>query len=137
MHHLPSWPKVVFFDGTCILCNRMVDFLIRMDHRKKLRFATLQSAIAEKYLSDQLPGNPEIDTVIYFGEGRIYKSSTAILKVLSLLGFPWNLTAVLYIIPQGIRDRLYNLIAQKRYSWFGRKQLCRVPDEWTRDRIMG
>jgi predicted DCC family thiol-disulfide oxidoreductase YuxK len=137
MNELPEWPKIVYFDGVCILCNRTVDFLIRIDRGNKLKFATLQSNFASKYLPLHLLNIPAIDTVIFQDEVRIYTRSSAILKVLCQLGFPWNLSSVFYIIPPGIRDWIYNFVARNRYGWFGKRHQCRVPDEITREKIIG
>ena len=42
---------VVFIDGECLLCNRTVAFLAEHDPDGRLRFAHLQGALAERWLS--------------------------------------------------------------------------------------
>src|SRR4051812_37486572 len=41
---------VLFFDGECGLCNRVVRLLLRLDTRGRLRFAPLQGPVAQDYL---------------------------------------------------------------------------------------
>ena len=41
-----GWPRKVFFDGQCGLCNGFVDFLLRRDRRKRLRYVPQQSDAA-------------------------------------------------------------------------------------------
>lgn len=31
------------------------------------------------------------------------------------------------IVPQKLRDSLYDFIARHRYQWFGKKDVCRLP----------
>ena len=41
---------IVFYDGVCGLCNRLVQFLLKHDREGRLRFASLQSDFAAKVL---------------------------------------------------------------------------------------
>src|SRR4051812_39696374 len=50
---------VLFFDGECGLCNRLVRLLLRIDHRARLRFAPLQGPVAQAYLRSH--GLPTVD----------------------------------------------------------------------------
>lgn len=136
MDEQPPWSKIVYFDGICILCNHAVDLLIRIDRRRKLKYATLQSGMAKKHLPGHLLDKPIPNTVVFIDQERIFLKTSAILQVLRSLGFPWSLFVVCYIVPARIRDRLYDYLASKRYSWFGKRPQCRVPDEITRDRIL-
>jgi predicted DCC family thiol-disulfide oxidoreductase YuxK len=137
-----QWPRIIFFDGVCILCNGSVDFLLKHDKRKLFKYATLQSEGARKFLhdmgyqyDDNLSGND--DTIVFYDEGKIYTRSAAIIRIASLLGFPYSMASISKIFPLSYRDRAYNLISRKRYSWFGRKDQCRLPDSATTDRIIG
>ena len=46
----PTRLSVLFYDGQCGLCNRVVRLLLQTDRAGRLRFATLQSAPAQAYL---------------------------------------------------------------------------------------
>ncbi|MEO7795066.1 MAG: DCC1-like thiol-disulfide oxidoreductase family protein, partial [Thermoanaerobaculia bacterium] len=41
---------IVLFDGVCNLCNGSVQFLLRRDHRRRFRFAALQSDAGRQLL---------------------------------------------------------------------------------------
>jgi len=129
--------KIVFFDGVCILCNRSIDFLLKKDHKKRLKFASLQSESATNFLR-QIQHHPfSEDTIIFYDEGRIFTKSTAVLKIAGYLGFPYSAFAVLSIIPGPLRDWLYDYIAKNRLRWFGKRDTCRMPDQETTGRIIG
>jgi len=129
--------KIIFFDGECVLCNSSVDFLLKKDRKKKLKFASLQSELASDMLH-KVQYDPSIgDTIIFYDEGRLLIKSTAVLNIAAYLGFPWRAFAVFLIIPRSWRDYFYDIIARKRTSWFGKREHCRVPDKETDGRIIG
>ena len=118
---------LVLFDGVCNLCNASVRFLYRRDPRANLRFANLQSDAARRLLPRfNLPAH-YLDSFVLI-EGEIcYTRSTAALRVLRYLHFPWPLLSVLLIIPAPLRDPVYDWIARNRYRWFGRRDSCLLP----------
>ncbi len=127
--------KIVFFDGYCILCNRTVDFLIRRDRKKLLKFAPLQSAIAEHLIQDQHKMD-DLDTVVFYDQGIIHFKSDAAFRIADYLGFPYNAIKIACLLPLPVRNAIYDIIAGKRYRWFGKRDSCRIPDEKTIGRIL-
>jgi predicted DCC family thiol-disulfide oxidoreductase YuxK len=43
--------NVILFDGYCGLCNRFVDFIIKQDTKRKIKFASLQSNFGQSVLT--------------------------------------------------------------------------------------
>ena len=127
--------KIVFFDGICILCNRAVDFLLRKDHKRRFKFASLQSDFANSFLGryHSLKG----DTIFFYDRGNFFTKSQAVLKIAGYLGFPYSAFIAFSIIPSSCRDWIYDIIARNRATWFGRRETCRLPDQETYDRIIG
>ncbi|QDK45289.1 thiol-disulfide oxidoreductase [Bdellovibrio sp. ZAP7] len=117
--------NVVFFDGVCHLCNGFVDAVITRDPQHRFLFAPLQGSTAEALLPAQDREN--LDTVIYYESGKIYHRSAAVLKILSGLGGVYGLSRLGWVLPGFIRDSLYKLVAKNRYSWFGKRDFCRLP----------
>ena len=120
---------IILFDGECNLCNKFVDTVIRVDKQHKFRFDSLQSNKSKQALAS-FGMNPEnLGTVIYMRDGKLYKKSDAALLISKDLGFPFYLAITFWIIPKFIRDRVYNYIAQNRYTWFGKRNSCRIPTQ--------
>jgi predicted DCC family thiol-disulfide oxidoreductase YuxK len=117
--------NVVFFDGICHLCNGFVDAVITRDPQHRFLFAPLQGTTAELLLSpdDRL----NLSTVIYYENGKIYRRSDAVLKILSQTGGAAKLFSIAWIIPGPLRDFFYKIVAKNRYSWFGEREFCRLP----------
>lgn len=127
-------PRIVFFDGICGLCNTSVDFLMPRDHNDRLHFATLQGETAEQLLSpEQLS---DLDTILYYREGKVLDRSTAVLTILKDMGGPWSVLRVALILPRSLRDAVYKIVADNRYRWFGKKESCRMPTPKERGKIM-
>ncbi|MES2616505.1 MAG: DCC1-like thiol-disulfide oxidoreductase family protein [Bacteroidota bacterium] len=121
--------KIVFFDGLCNLCSSSVQTILKYDKGNKFVFASLQGTTAADLLKDFLIANPGIDSIIMFNNGKIYTKSTAVLKIASQLAFPLNCFVIFLVIPAFIRNYIYDIVASKRYKWFGKKEVCWLPDE--------
>ena len=128
---------IVFFDGVCNFCHGAVRFIIARDPRERFRFASLQSAFAQRVCADY--GQPEDVTTMMLLEpdGRLYTRTTAALRVAKGLGGLWPLCAALLLVPAFLRDPFYELLARNRYRWFGRKDSCPLPDPALAHRFLG
>jgi len=127
---------VVVFDGECAFCNRWVDFLLHYDRRDIFRFAARQSESGAPLLRHA--GLPEggVGSIVLVEEGMVQTRSSAVLRMLILLGFPFSLAGVFRLIPTGLRDIVYDFIARNRIRWFGRMQACRLPAPSDRHRFL-
>jgi predicted DCC family thiol-disulfide oxidoreductase YuxK len=126
---------VVLFDGVCGLCNRFVDWLLRRDDTGVLRFAPLQSPQAEQ-LGATANGEDSLATVIVVDNEKTYRRSTAALRTIAMLGWPWNLAKALLVVPRPLRDAVYRWVATNRYQWFGKRETCRMPTPEERSRFL-
>ena len=118
---------VVYFDGVCNLCNRFVDFLIRRDRNRRLRYASLQSAKGQAVMATRRYWGKSDESVLFVDDGEIYDASSAALRILMTLGGVYRLAGALRILPTEFRDFLYEIVADRRYRWFGKRDTCRVP----------
>ncbi|MCD0247757.1 thiol-disulfide oxidoreductase DCC family protein [Xanthomonas melonis] len=129
-------PATIVFDGVCLLCNGWVKFLLRHDRRGRYRYAAMQGqsgrALLQRHGLD--PDDP-LSFLLVEGCGA-WTDSDAIVRVLAGLGGPWRLAAVLRMIPRGLRDSGYRLIARNRYRWFGRSEHCMLPTPEQRARFL-
>jgi predicted DCC family thiol-disulfide oxidoreductase YuxK len=125
--HPESEHPILFFDGVCNLCNSTIDFLIRRDQRRKLRYAPLQGETAVRLLGIKEAGQGDPDSIVLLRKGRLSRRSGAVLRVLADLGGIWRLALLCLLVPWPLRDRGYKFIATHRYQWFGRRDTCRIP----------
>ena len=128
---------VVLFDGVCNFCNGTINFLIRQDKKEVFRFAALQSSYGQKLLDQHGLPVKEFDSFLLVENGKVYKSSTAGLRLYNRLPWYWKWTQLFWIVPPFIRDGIYNLIARNRYRWFGKKESCMIPSPSVKSRFLG
>ncbi|MBT5874896.1 MAG: DUF393 domain-containing protein [Candidatus Latescibacteria bacterium] len=114
---------IVFYDGVCGLCNRLIEFLLFHDKNELLRFAPLQGETAAALLPAR-PQCPMVWSLMYMDGIGIYRESEAVLRVFQLLGGFWRLTALARLIPSSFRNRIYRRLAENRYRWFGTSFRC-------------
>jgi predicted DCC family thiol-disulfide oxidoreductase YuxK len=119
---------IVVFDAHCLLCSGSVQFLLRHDHRRRLRFATIQSDAGRALLAKAGIDAVDPESFVLVGEARIWTGSAAVLRVAHALGWPWRLAWIAWIVPAPLRDALYRWIARHRYRWFGRSEQCFLPE---------
>lgn len=127
---------IIFFDGVCNLCNGSVDFILKRDPKETFRFASLQSSIAKNLLKRESVDLNNMRTIILLNNGKVFYRSNAILEILRQLTAPWPVFYVFKLVPRFIRDGLYNLISKHRYSWFGKRDTCRIPSAGERARFL-
>ncbi len=124
-----SLDKLVLFDSLCNLCNSAVRFVIRHDKQAVFRFVPVQSERG-RMLCRSCGLDPDvIQTVAVIRNGRCYVRSDAALVIAEEMGGLWRLTAVFRLVPVGLRDWLYTLIARNRRRWFGRADECLIPPD--------
>ena len=99
--------KIVFFDGECGLCNRLVDFFIRADTSKTLYFSSLQSPFAIHFFKER-EINIQLDTMYFYHNRQIYDQSAAVKQLfLCLTGYRHLVGLLIGLAPQNFADYVY------------------------------
>jgi predicted DCC family thiol-disulfide oxidoreductase YuxK len=118
---------VMLFDGVCNLCSFWVRFAIARDPSANLRFAAVQSDLGLEFLRRRNLPTDVFESFYLVEEGRVYEKSTAFLRMVRYLRWPWPLLRAARIVPRPVRDWLYDRIARNRYRLFGRRDSCLMP----------
>jgi len=126
-------PRLVLFDGVCGLCNKVVQFLVRVDGQRMLRYAPLQgeTAASLRAIHPEIPN--DLDTMVFVDEGRVHLRAQGVLACTKYLNWPWRWGSVLRWTPRFVSDPIYRLVARARYRWFGKSDVCRIPAPDERD----
>lgn len=116
---------LIFFDDVCVLCNRLVKYLLRLDKSDQLRFVSLNSKYAKSH-------GWEFDTdavVIIDHDGKTYYAERAVLKLCEKISALRWMLLVIRITPKILQKFLYSLVARNRYKLFGRYKTCPLGEE--------
>ncbi len=127
---------IVLFDGVCNFCNGTVNFLLRQDRQRRLRFAALQSEAGQELLKAHGMPTTEHGSFVLIEGTKAYTRSTAGLRLYRHLPWYWKWTQLFWIVPRPLRDAVYNWIARNRYKWFGKKDACMIPSPEMRERFL-
>jgi len=139
---VPGEGKVILFDGVCNFCNTWVDILLRIDLNKKFKFTPLQSDIGKSLLVSIGKDADDISSVILVDQGDTkrdyYDKSACVLKVVEELGPLAGVftKATENIVPRNVRDSLYDMVAENRYNFLGKRDECRCSDPNFADRFL-
>jgi predicted DCC family thiol-disulfide oxidoreductase YuxK len=130
MISIPENKQLILFDGVCSLCNRSVQFVIKHDKNNKFVFTALQSDVGIRIIKDFNIDTRKTDSILlYTPDKGLSIRSTAALNIAKHLRFPINTLIIFKVIPNFIRNWIYDLIARNRYKWFGRMDDCMVPTQ--------
>src|SRR5947207_1623893 len=81
---------IVFYDGGCGLCHRLVKFILPRDRVGRFRFAALDSDVFRASVPEgQRAGLPD-SVVVKTGDGRVLVRSEATGYILRRLGGFWR-----------------------------------------------
>ncbi|SDF02562.1 thiol-disulfide oxidoreductase DCC family protein [Cellulophaga baltica] len=120
--------KIVLFDGVCNLCNTSIHTIIKYDKKDEFRFASLQSEIGQKLAKERHIDTTLVDSIILIEPGiAYYTKSTAALLIGKSFGGLWSLLTIFEWIPEKFRDSIYDYVANNRYKWYGKQDVCMVP----------
>lgn len=127
--------RIILFDGICNFCSSSVQFIIKRDPVRIFHFASLQSEVGQQ-LVDRHQVSQDLDSLVLLEKGRVYTKSSAVLRIAKELKGGYRLFAIFLIIPKPIRDFLYNILANNRYRWFGKKEQCMIPKPEDKQRFL-
>jgi predicted DCC family thiol-disulfide oxidoreductase YuxK len=132
---LPDAP-VVLYDGACGLCDRLVQFVLPRDPQGRFRFAALQSERGRGALGSAGLPTDDFDTMVLIEDGTVHVRSTAALRVVRRLRFPWPLLYALIAVPRPLRDALYRWVARNRERLLPPPVACSLPDARWSERFL-
>lgn len=117
---------ILLFDGVCNLCDSTVQFVNKRDRKNQFLFESLQSAAAQELLKSFGDEFLNLESMVLISNGQPSTKSTAALNISGILGYPYALAQVFFIVPRPIRDAVYDIVATYRYKWFGQKETCEL-----------
>ena len=131
MNNLPKNKTIILFDGECTMCNNYILFVAKHDSDDNFRFLSIQNKKVNELKKIHSICTENISSIYIIDNNEIKSKSRAVLKIVSMLKFPYNLLTVLYIIPNFLRDIIYDLVAKNRYRIFGKVDECSIVKKYT------
>lgn len=117
---------VMFFDGECIFCSKALQFFIKIDKDKIIRYTTLQSEEGQ-LLMTKLGISKDMESVVLIDCGEYFTKSDVTFHLMKKMHFPWRILSFLIYLPKSFRDFFYDIVAKNRYKIFGKYEQCMIP----------
>ncbi len=127
---------LVIFDGVCNLCEASVNFIIRHDKHDVFRFVPSQSELGSALQQQYGINTAGLDTAVLIRDGKIFTESDAAVRIAASFDGPWRLLGLARWVLRPLRNWAYRRIANNRYAWFGRKDVCLMPTPEIRRRFL-
>ncbi|MCC6796220.1 MAG: thiol-disulfide oxidoreductase DCC family protein [Candidatus Hydrogenedentes bacterium] len=127
---------IILFDGVCNYCNSILNYIIKHDHKKRFRFAHLQSNAGQDLLEQYGFPRDMLDSVVLIENGKAYTKTDVTIRIAPHMSGIAKFAVLLRILPRAIRDIGYDFIARNRYKWWGKQEACIVPTPDVRDRFL-
>jgi predicted DCC family thiol-disulfide oxidoreductase YuxK len=132
---LPAAP-LVLYDGTCGLCTKAVQWILRHERDHDILFAPLQGPTAA-LARQRYPCIPvTLESVVYVSDGRAHLRSKALLHATRHLNAPWRWAYPLRVLPAFLLDLGYRVTAAIRYRIWGHADACQLATPAQRVRFL-
>lgn len=134
---------IVLYDGVCNMCNGAVNVAVQSDSDSRLlRFAALQSDVGRGLLVFCGREAEDLSSmVVVQSDGKcLLKSEAALFVGRQLDGAPFlqSLSEVACkVLPRGLRDAAYGVVAENRYNFLGKRKELRVGEAGKEDWFLG
>lgn len=116
--------SIVFYDGACPLCSRVVRFLLRHEKNNSMKFAMLQGSFAKEFLYEKGITELNLTTFYLFRNNKLHSKSSAALHLIPFLKWYFLPLGLFWVIPKIMRDLVYDFVARNRYNFF--KNVCEL-----------
>ena len=114
---------VVFYDSSCLLCSKSLQYILKHDTHKHFSFSALNSTFAKPYkLSSETVA---VLTTNY----ELLSHHNAVKYIIKQLPKVKWVLFVFYITPGFLQRFVYGLIAKNRQHWFGTTN-CLLPNKY-------
>lgn len=121
-------PRIIVYDGHCHLCSGWVRFMRHRRIAPPFELVPMQSERGRILLGAHGIDADDPSTFLVIDGGRAMVQSEAALHVVTTVGGLWRAANIARLLPRAWRDAAYRLLARNRYRWFGRRDVCYLPD---------
>ncbi|MEQ8405047.1 MAG: DCC1-like thiol-disulfide oxidoreductase family protein [Oceanicaulis sp.] len=133
----PADKLILVMDAECALCSWGARTIAAHDERDLFRIAPMQSALGRALLIENRLDPDDPDSWLLLKDGEAMIGARAVIAAGRRLAFPWRAFAWLGACAPGpLREPVYRFVARNRIKWFGKGDLCALPDPELKRRLL-
>jgi predicted DCC family thiol-disulfide oxidoreductase YuxK len=134
---LPPGKLVLVIDGECAVCSWGARTIAANDPDDLFRIAPLQGALGRSLLIQHGLDPDDPASWLLLRDGEALTGARAVIAAGRRLSMPWRALAWLgACVPGPLREPAYRVLARNRIKWFGRADLCAMPDRDLQRRLI-
>lgn len=128
--------KIILFDGVCNFCNATVNFILKHDRDHLFHFSPQQSEKGRKILTQYGRADNDLNTIIFIDDNKLQEGMDAVIGISKYLKGYFRFIHLLRFLPRSVTRAAYTFVAKNRYRWFGKREVCRIPEPGEEDRFL-
>ncbi len=107
--------SIVLIDGHCPVCTGWAAFIGKRDKAGRISIVAQETPEGEALLTHRPSAMADLDSVFLIDEDRRwFARSSAAIRILLRLSLPYQLGAIIWLVPRPIRDIAYDFYASRR-----------------------
>jgi len=119
---------IAVMDADCALSSLDACMIHRRDRSGEIWIAPIQSARGAALMRENGLDLADPDTRPLTEGGRVWRDLDALIRVGECSGGMGRVVSLLRVLPRPVRDWLSARVARNRYRFFGRGDMCALPD---------
>jgi len=76
---------LILFDGYCNLCNSGVNFILKRNKEKVVRYSPLQSDLSKRILERHGISSDQLDTLYFIVDSNPYQKSETVFEIIKII----------------------------------------------------
>jgi predicted DCC family thiol-disulfide oxidoreductase YuxK len=128
---------IAVMDGTCALCAFGAKMIHRLDRSGDIRIAPIQGETGAALMRDHGLDPLDPDSWLFIEEdGTVTRDLDALIRLGQRTGGIGWLLLWFKVFPKPARNWMYARVARNRYAMFGRAEMCDIPNEALKMRLL-
>ncbi|MEL7025977.1 MAG: DCC1-like thiol-disulfide oxidoreductase family protein [Pseudomonadota bacterium] len=119
---------IAVMDADCGLCAKGARWIAHNDRKDLFRIVPVQSPRGRVLMQERGLNSDDPSTWLIIDGDDSFSDLDALMAAGHRLGGVWRGLALLRIFPAPLRRWAYSVVARNRYRFFGRVDLCALPD---------
>ena len=127
---------IAVMDAECAVCSWGAQMIHRLDRTGTVRICPIQTPLGAALLFHYNMEPKDPTSWLFIDQGVAHADFDGVVYAGRYFGGWGRITTLLLVFPKPVRDWLYIRLARNRYTLFGKKEMCALPDPAFQKRLI-